>query len=112
LLKGEHIIIDERKMNMPDQDPTSQIISRAMKDQAFRQELIANPNAVLERELGVPIPQGMTIYVHENTSTSRHLTLPAVSQVSSGQELSDAELEEIAGGRMCTMSGTFHQPQC
>jgi hypothetical protein len=97
---------------MPEQDPTGKIIARSMKDQAFRQELKANPKAVLERELGVALPQGMTIHVHENTPTSRHLILPTVDQLSGGQELSDAELEEIAGGRMCTMSYTFRAPGC
>ena len=52
------------------------IIRRAWRDIEFKQQLLANPRAVLERELGVALPSGVQIYVHEQTPTEVHLILP------------------------------------
>jgi len=75
-----------------------QIIARAMKEEAFRQELLSNPKAAIEGALGISIPQGVTIAVHQDTPTTLHLVLPAKVQTG---ELSDAELEQVAGGVWC-----------
>jgi hypothetical protein len=74
-----------------------QVIVRAMKDEAFRQELLSSPKRVLERELGITLPQGVTIQIHEDTSTTRHLVLPEKVPTDALGELSDAELEQAAG---------------
>jgi len=79
----------------PNQDP---IVSKAMKDEVFRQELLSNPKAAIERELGISIPQGVTIAVHEDTPTTLHLVLPMPVPSARGAELSDAELEQATGG--------------
>lgn len=52
------------------------IITRAWQDDAFKQELLATPRAVLERELGVMLPEGVEVYIHEQTPTQIHLILP------------------------------------
>lgn len=84
---------------MSEQNITQQqIIARAMKDENFRQQLLANPRAVLERELGIALPQDVSVQVYEDTPTTIHLVLPAKPQGGAVQELSDAELETIAGG--------------
>ncbi|GAC1349589.1 MAG: hypothetical protein NVSMB27_24140 [Ktedonobacteraceae bacterium] len=36
-----------------------QIIAKAMKDEAFRQQLLSNPKEVLERELDINLPEGV-----------------------------------------------------
>jgi hypothetical protein len=74
-----------------------QIMARAMKDEAFRQQLLSNPKAVLERELGITLPQGVIVQVHEDTPTIVHLVLPP-ARSGQPQELSDAELEQASGG--------------
>ncbi len=76
-----------------------QVIVRAMKDEAFRQELLSSPKGVLERELGITLPQGVTIQIHEDTSTTRHLVLPEKVPTGALSELSDAELEQAAGDK-------------
>ena len=75
-----------------------QIIAKAMKDEAFRQHLLKDPKQTLERELGVTIPQGVTIQIHEETPTNSHLVLPMKPLTGELQELSDEELKEVAGG--------------
>ena len=66
------------------------LLARAMKDEVWRQELLTNPKAVLEHELGITIPQGVTIAIHEATPTTVHLLLPP--RVLPEVEVSDADL--------------------
>jgi hypothetical protein len=76
---------------------TSQVIDRATRDSAFRQELLQNPKETVERELGVNIPPGIELRVVEETSSTLYLVLPPQA-MAAGQELSDRELEQVAGG--------------
>jgi hypothetical protein len=52
------------------------IIRRAWRDVEFKQQLLADPRAVLERELGVTLPAGVRIHIHEQTPEDLHLILP------------------------------------
>jgi hypothetical protein len=76
---------------------TSQVIERATRDPQFRQELLQNPKETLERELGVRLPAGIEIRVVEETPSTLYLILPP-QPMQAGQELSDQELEQVAGG--------------
>jgi hypothetical protein len=69
------------------------IRERAEADPAFRAELLAKPREALEAELGVQIPETVSVQVHEESLSAVHLVLPA-----SQEDLSDADLELIAGG--------------
>ena len=73
-------------------DMQSQIIARASEDDAFRASLLSDPKSAIEKELGLTIPDGYTIEVHEEDGTSSHLVLPP-----SGR-LSETELAAVAGG--------------
>ena len=74
-----------------------QLIERATRDQAFREELVRDPKVVIQRELGLEIPESVDIRVVEETPTTSYLVLPP-AQAASGQQLSDRELEGVAGG--------------
>ena len=52
------------------------IIRRAWRDAEFKRQLLADPRAVLERELGVALPAGVQVYIHEQTPAEVHLILP------------------------------------
>lgn len=83
---------------MTRQELEQQVLSRAWKDQDFRQELKTNPHEAIKRELGVTIPAEMHVFVHEEASPTLHLFFnvnPAQRLVT---ELSDEELERVAGG--------------
>jgi hypothetical protein len=70
------------------------IISIAMHDQAFRQELMLNPKETLERELGISFPQEVEIEMHEDTPTIIHLVLPLKPKTGSLMEVSFADLQD------------------
>jgi hypothetical protein len=76
-------------------DMESRIIARAWKDEAFANELRRNPKAAIEKEVG-KLPDAIKIQVVEESPTSLYLVLPA--RPSGTGELSDAELEGVAGG--------------
>ena len=80
------------------QQQKSAIIAKATNDEIFREQLLDNPKAALERALGITFPQGVTIQVHEDTPTTLHVVLPVNSQEGKPRDLSDAELEHVAAG--------------
>lgn len=63
-----------------------ELITRAWEDEAFKQELLSNPRAAIEKALGVTLPEGIEIYVHEQTPTEVHLVLPMPPESSGAEE--------------------------
>jgi len=66
---------------------------RVGNDEAFRGRLLADPKAAIRDELGVEIPEGFTIHVHEESASEAHLVLPAPAAA-----LSEEELKMASGG--------------
>ncbi len=98
---------------MSPQNPMQeQIIAKAMKEETFRQALLSNPKTVIARALGISVPQGVTIAVHQDTATTLHLVLPAQTQVPTATELSDAELEQAIGGSRPVLSYPYTDRCC
>ena len=54
----------------------SDVIKRAWQDAGFKHQLLSAPRATLEAALSVTLPAGLTVYIHEQTSTDLHLVLP------------------------------------
>lgn len=73
-----------------------QVIVRAREDELFRRRLLADPRAVLAEEYNVHIPENVEVRVLEDTSGTISLVLPAAEDAL--EELSDEELETVAGG--------------
>ena len=70
------------------------LISIAMHNQAFRQELMLNPKETLERELGITFPPEVEIEMHEDTLTTIHLVLPLKPKTGSLMEVSFADFQD------------------
>ena len=76
------------------------IIEKSWKDEAFRQELIANPLETIEKETGVKmnIPEGKTFVVKDQTDESKvYFNIPAKPNFEN-MELNEQQLEAVAGG--------------
>jgi hypothetical protein len=90
------------------------IIEKSLQDESFRQWLLDDPKAALEEELGTRLPGEVRVVAVEETADTVYLRLPLASPVREGEELSDRELEEVAGGG--TINGSWREylgmPRC
>ena len=71
----------------------ARILSRAGEDGDFRARLIDDPKAAVAAEIGMTIPEGFNVVVHEDSATTAHLVLPP------SPKLTEADLAMAAGGR-------------
>jgi hypothetical protein len=76
----------------------STLVQRSMEDDSFRQRLLDDPKAVVEQELGSRLPEGVEVRAVEESARTIYLVLPSASAVGKGGELSDHQLETVAGG--------------
>jgi hypothetical protein len=74
------------------------LVQRSMEDEDFRQRLLDDPKGTLEQELGSPLSEGVEVRVVEESAQTIYLVLPSASAVGEGGEISDRELEDVAGG--------------
>ena len=72
------------------------IVRRSLEDDAFKQGLLEDPRAAIERELNTQLPAGVEIRAVEETQDTFYLVLPG--RTADAGELSDRELESVAGG--------------
>ena len=70
-----------------------QLIAKCWSDETFKKRLLDHPEAA--KEHGLEVPTGIQVKIVEDSDKVVHLTLPAKS---STDELSDDELENVAGG--------------
>lgn len=81
-------------------DLEAKLIEKAMADEAFKRELMSNPKAAIAKQLGQEVPAEIEIEVLEQTPTKLYLVLPMSQSAvgSSNQEMSEEQLEAVAGG--------------
>ena len=70
----------------------AELIGKAVEDEDFRAQLVADPKAAIQDVFGLTVPDSMSITVHEDSATTAHLVLPPAAK------LNDADLEAVAGG--------------
>lgn len=69
------------------------LIGKATADEEFRARLLSDPKAAVEEELGLTVPAGFNIVVHENIAAdTTHLVLPPSAALGEGDP------QEAAGG--------------
>ncbi len=86
-------------------DLQQRVVSKAMADDPFRDELLRDPRAVVQREAGMPVPEHLRLQVLETPANTLYLVLPAGD--SQTDELSDEELEGISAGDAWSCSGCW-----
>jgi hypothetical protein len=82
------------------------LVARSLEDDAFRLRLLEDPRAAVEEELGVQLPAEVQVRVVEETADTIYLVLPSASPLGESGELSDRELEAVAGGEYTDLTGT------
>ena len=70
----------------------ARVVEMAAADDGFRAQLMADPKAALRDALGVSIPDGFRVEVHEEGANVAHLVLPP------GARLSESELQQAQAG--------------
>lgn len=97
------------------EDLQSDLAARAGKDEAFRQALLKDPKGVLEQEMAklakekgllpqektsVGLPDSIKVVALEQTADAIYLIIPPLVSAGAGNgQLSDEQLEAVAGGK-------------
>ncbi len=79
------------------------LIADAWADPELKKRLISDPATVL-KERGLKPPAGVTLKVVESTESVQYLVLPPKP---AGGELSEEQLESVAGGYCCGGGGGY-----
>jgi hypothetical protein len=80
------------------QEMERKLIQRSVEDEAFRQRLMEDPKGAVEQESGTRLPEGVRVVAVEETADTIYLVLPSDSPAGQDRELSDQQLESVAGG--------------
>ncbi|KOP39314.1 NHLP leader peptide family natural product precursor [Flavobacterium sp. WLB] len=79
----------------------AELVQKAWENADFKKELIANPVAAIEKFAGkkLDLPAGKTIVVRDQTDDSViYINIPAAVKQSADAQLSEEQLESVAGG--------------
>ena len=72
-----------------------ELVQKAITDEAFRKELVADPNTTISKATGKEIPADYKIrIIEEDPSYQATFLLPPMT----GEELSEEDLQSMAGG--------------
>ena len=71
------------------------LVDKSALDADFRKQLLADPKTTISQELGVTMPESMTIKIHESDMQTVHLALPP------DPHITEEQLEAISAGLCC-----------
>ena len=77
------------------QEMLQQIVDKSAMNADFRQQLLSDPKTTICQELGITMPESMTIKVHESDMQTVHLALPP------DPNITEEQLEAISAGLCC-----------
>ncbi len=77
---------------------------RTFTDPEFKKQYLEDPKSVIEKTLGIKLPNDFEVAIHENTPKKLNI---ALSLDPSSLELSDEQLELVAGGFIATLIATI-----
>ncbi|WP_058186955.1 NHLP leader peptide family RiPP precursor [Terracidiphilus gabretensis] len=77
-------------------DLETKLIEKCWKDPEFMKLVVSDPKGMLEQHIGQKLPAGLKIVVNQEDANTLHFTIPLPP--TNLNELSDEELEKVAGG--------------
>jgi len=89
------------------QEFVSKIISYAGERPEFKEKLLKNPKAVVEKMANFKFPEDFEVSVYEDTPTKLNIVLPNTSD-----ELSEVELSAVSGGVCWTFCSCEGDTSC
>jgi hypothetical protein len=87
-------------------DLEAKIVKRCWEDEEFRKEFTANPADAFVKYLQIPAASLPKVWVHSEEPGSWHIVLPV--KPAKASELSEEDLEKVAGGNMGTPAVSAH----
>ncbi len=72
-----------------------QIVDKSALDTDFRKQLLADPKSTICEELGITMPESMTIKIHESDMQTVHIALPP------DPNITEEQLEAVSAGLCC-----------
>jgi hypothetical protein len=72
------------------------LIKKCWSDADFLQKVVSDPKGMLEQHIGQKLPPQVKIFIHQEDTNTVHFSIPPAP--ADLTELSDAELESVAGG--------------
>src|SRR5262245_15111257 len=91
---------------MTRKDVEAKIVALAWKDDDFRRKFLADPKGQFEEKLGTNLPPSLKMTAHAEDENSLHFVIP-MKPKQNLDELSDEELEKIAGGTAAAVAGVI-----
>ena len=61
------------------------LVAKSQQDAEFRGHLLANPHAALKEVFNIELPDDYDVVVHEDSSRTAHLVLPADTKLTDEQ---------------------------
>lgn len=80
------------------QEVYEKVTKKAWEDEAFKEKLLSDPRAAIREEAGIEIPEAVKVTIYESKPDDLHFVLP-VNPGKAAAELSDNELDQVAGGK-------------
>src|SRR5690242_21919517 len=86
-------------------DLETRLIEKAWKDPEFKKQVVSDPKGTFEKHFGQKLPEQLKISIHEEDASTLHISIPPAP--SNLAELSDEDLEKVAGGTDIAMTILF-----
>ena len=89
-------MLEEQRNELVQQQ--QELVERAWKDESFKQALKDNPRATIFDAFGITVPDNVNLTILEESDSEAYFVIPPKPVEVTLGELSDVELEVVAGG--------------